>query len=490
MPASALVVGAGFAGLAAARTLRDRGVDRITVVDACSGPGGRARTGSLRTLGGGAWPDVAVELGATWLHGTVGHPALQAAIDAGLVDSAAAVTRAARGQFGQSRYHTPTSRGPLTGPSRRRVRAGVDAYAAAVEVASMTRAEPGLSIGDATAAGVAPRDPLAAAGAHWRELLQRAMDGCDTTADLSAAGHGRYTDLPGGHAPLACGYGAIAAAVAEALARDGVRLRYCTRVTRLAHGPADVAACIEGETEVLTADVAVVAVPLGVLQGGRLAFDPPLPHLHTDALRELRPGAVAKLFTLFEGDTAAGWCAGGRRGVAAVHLLWPAGDYNDANSTPSPPIPAWACGIFSIRVGGPELKGGARSAPVGVSWLAGDAARAAEAAPHSDLVAGVRAALAAFPSAARALPGALVDACVTTWSSDALFGGSYSYLPPTAAALDAQATLRLPLVAGATPTPRVAFAGEAMSHAHIGTVHGAWLEGVRAASDLVPDGEK
>jgi len=62
------VVGAGFAGLAAARTLlaEGRGQVEVTILEADSVVGGRARRGQLRSG--------PVELGATWFHGTEGNP--------------------------------------------------------------------------------------------------------------------------------------------------------------------------------------------------------------------------------------------------------------------------------------------------------------------------------------------------------------------------------------------------------------------------------
>ena len=40
----------------------------------------------------------------------------------------------------------------------------------------------------------------------WRELLQRAIDGCDTSDDASAAGLAEYEELPGAWPPVTGGY--------------------------------------------------------------------------------------------------------------------------------------------------------------------------------------------------------------------------------------------------------------------------------------------
>lgn len=62
------IIGAGFAGLAAARTLlaESKGQVKVTVLEADTVVGGRARRGQLASG--------PVELGATWFHGTEGNP--------------------------------------------------------------------------------------------------------------------------------------------------------------------------------------------------------------------------------------------------------------------------------------------------------------------------------------------------------------------------------------------------------------------------------
>ncbi|MGH9428407.1 MAG: FAD-dependent oxidoreductase, partial [Terriglobia bacterium] len=63
---SIIVVGAGIAGLAAARVLHDRGL-AVVVLEARDRLGGRIYTDR-------SWDDVCLDLGASWIHGTSANP--------------------------------------------------------------------------------------------------------------------------------------------------------------------------------------------------------------------------------------------------------------------------------------------------------------------------------------------------------------------------------------------------------------------------------
>ena len=61
-----LVIGAGLAGLIAAHKLQNQGYE-VVVVEARDRIGGRIWTSSQ-------WPDMPLDLGATWIHGVTGNP--------------------------------------------------------------------------------------------------------------------------------------------------------------------------------------------------------------------------------------------------------------------------------------------------------------------------------------------------------------------------------------------------------------------------------
>ncbi|XP_058535470.1 spermine oxidase isoform X2 [Ochotona princeps] len=73
-----VVIGAGLAGLAAAKALLEQGFTDVTVLEASSRIGGRVQSVNLG--------HATFELGATWIHGSHGNPVYHLAEDNGLLE--------------------------------------------------------------------------------------------------------------------------------------------------------------------------------------------------------------------------------------------------------------------------------------------------------------------------------------------------------------------------------------------------------------------
>lgn len=257
------IVGAGAAGIAAARRLRDRG-RRVLLIEAMTRIGGRAHT--IATGGH------ALDLGCGWLHSAERNPLAALAEAQGV----------------------PIDRSPAAWGDQLR-----NLGFAAAEQRAAGRAfedlERGLHTapppGDVAGAGIAHDHP-------WRgylDMISGALNGAELDR-VSAADLLAYDE----HASelnwrLREGYGAFIGG----LARD-VPIALGTRVTAIDHGAGRIA--IDTDKGRIEAAAAIVAVPTDRLAQGGIVFSPGADdHLHAAACLPL--GRVDKLF-LAIGDDA------------------------------------------------------------------------------------------------------------------------------------------------------------------------------------------
>ena len=268
-----LVVGAGAAGMAAAKTLHDADVDFV-VLEARDRVGGR-----ILTIRDSAVP-IPVELGAEFVHGEA--PATRdLARDAGavLVDAAGENWRAERGRL----RPLPDLWERIGGVLRR-----LD-----------PEREPDRSIADFLAARPGGRShardrPLAAAfvqGFHAADLT-RASERAIADADPAGEQAARIARVFGGYD-----------VVLDPLTRsvgDRVRLRHTVRRIEWRRGGVTVHARADDTDVAFRAGAAIVTLPLGVLHApagvpGAVAFDPPLPPRMRAALAHLVMGDVTRI---------------------------------------------------------------------------------------------------------------------------------------------------------------------------------------------------
>jgi monoamine oxidase len=247
-----VVVGAGAAGLGAARALADAGA-HVTIMEARDRIGGRVH--SVPLAGG-----VMVECGANWLQqGSRNTLApLADALGLRLVDTDFREPLDIHLDGGA----TPPNTGPIISALRQR----------------FDDQPPQASIADALA------EPLPFPPDAVRRVvdLDICLDAGAPLADLSAK-FGFEAGVGEGDRWIVGGYSQLLSYLA-----DGLDIRFESPVSSIVTDDAGV--LIDGNR----ADAAIVTVPVAVLRSGSITFDPPLPAAHREALAHITAGRVEK----------------------------------------------------------------------------------------------------------------------------------------------------------------------------------------------------
>ena len=264
-----VVVGAGMAGLAAARRLTDEGV-RVTVLEARERIGGRVCTDT--SLG------VPVDLGAAWIHGTEGNPIV------GLVDAVGAETV-------ETNFYDVVLFDEDGVVDSVDVEASFEAWDDIVtKIETLSANAPvSASLADGLAEVADLDDPLLAWNVRSSVVSEYAAD----PDQLSLRWFGSQAELEGPDLILPGGYSVLA----KRLAR-GLTVRLGTTVTRIAHHAVGVH--VETSTGAVDAGRVIVTVPLGVLKSGTIAFEPPLPATKRRAIERLGFGLLDKIVLAFD----------------------------------------------------------------------------------------------------------------------------------------------------------------------------------------------
>jgi len=430
-----VVIGAGLAGLAAARALTQRGVT-VTVLEARDRIGGRCYTRD------------GIDHGAHWIHGTEGNPITNAARELGLPTLFVGGDSTYSGGWDHLALRGPSGRTLSTDEKLRSILVADDVHDAldAERRRRVAAGEGDVSIHEVAQRVIAERQlsDIDRRSVEWHIALSARDDCAADEPSLSFLWWDDGYEVYGyGDSVFMKGFGALTSALAE-----GVEVRTQCIVRRIEYA-ADRLVRIHTDEEVIEADAVIVTLPLGVLQAGDVVFDPPLPAEKREAIGRLQMGDLCKIVLRFEKP------------------FWPADQY--------------VFGFLSERVeANPTLAINlwkTHHVPALTLITGGRLARDSELLSAEELSAYARRVLADMFG--DDVPAPVSVEC-THWHDDPFARGSYSYIPVGATPMDID-MLAEPLAG------RVLFAGEATYRHHWASAQGAYVSGLREAARLLND---
>ncbi|GFS34801.1 hypothetical protein Acr_00g0036090 [Actinidia rufa] len=447
---SVIVIGGGFAGIAAARALHDASF-QVVLLESRDRIGGRVHTDN--SLG---FP---VDLGASWLHGVCKENPLAPVI----------------GRLGLPLYRTSGENSVLYDHDLESyalfdmdghqvpqdlVKNVGETFESILKETDSVRQEysEDMSISRAISIVFERRPEFSGIYAEWKVGLLQMLILSHSKAGIRQvflfSPHHFIPDfmkntllvfhrkqefkevlLPGGHGLMVRGYLPVINTLAK-----GLDIRLNHRVTKIMRRSNGVKVTVE-DGRTFFADATVVAVPLGVLKSNSIKFEPRLPGWKEAAIAELGVGIENKIVLHFE------------------NVFWPKVEFLGVVAETS-----YRCSYFlNLHK--------ATGHSVLVYMPAGQLARDIE--KMSDEAA----ANFAFIQLKKILPDASapINYLVSHWGADVNSLGSYSY-DAVGKPHDLYERLRIPV-------DNLFFAGEATSVDYPGSVHGAYSTGLMAAED-------
>lgn len=415
-----LVIGAGLSGLAAAKRLKSLGHE-VIVLEGRTRIGGRIHTST-------AWPDLPIDLGASWIHETTGNPLTSIAAEA----NATLLTTRYADSIG---YDTDGTEWTTADENQ------LDAIRTQVyDILGIAQdGDEDQTLREALNSLVGP-----GAGADTRRLANFILSSeieqeyAGSAGQLSAYWYNNVTGYSGPDKLFAAGYRVIIDHLAA-----GLDIRTGHTVTAIDWSEPEVRVTTSGGE--FRAPGVLVTLPLGVLKTGQPVFTPALPAAKQEAIAKLGMGLLNKCYLRFPS------------------VFWPADvDWIEY-------IPA-THGEWTEWVSFKK----AADKPVLLAFLAADTALAMEALSDAQIVASAMTVLRTIYGSGIPEP---VGYQITRWSADPFARGSYSFN-----AVNSTPAMRAALAAPING--RLFFAGEATETTKFATAHGAYLSGLRAADEM------
>lgn len=444
--AKVLILGGGVAGVIAARTLHQQGIDDFLIVEARNELGGRMQNYTIGVPG----KQYTVEVGPNWIQGTqTGN------------GPANPILTLARKHHVKNQYNDLD--GSITTYDYNGLKDYRDLLDASVDQFSQIVADAGervkaqqVDLGLQSAYGITGATPknMYEAACQYYEVDWEYAQAPDQNSWIASAWNNNFTfdvDMGGfSDENNLCidqrGFKTIIQAeAADFLQPEQVSLN--SVVTTIAYSEDGVTVTLQDGTA-LTADYVLCTFSLGVLQYGDIAFKPTLPSWKVEAIQSMVMATYTKIFLQFKEkfwfDTEMAIYADKERGR---YPIWQSLDH--VKFFPgSGLVFVTVTGDFSLRIEGMK---------------------------DSDVQDEVMEVLRAmYPNITVPDPVAFH---FKRWNADPLFRGSYSNWPPSFLPGHSE-NLR------AAVDTRLWFAGEATSLKYYGFLHGAYFEGLYAGEEI------
>ncbi len=421
-----LVLGAGIAGLAAARELQQNGF-QVTVLEGRQRIGGRIYTD--RTLG---FP---VDLGASWIHGITDNP----------IGNLAREWNIAIKPTDLDNILLYGNNGKLI--SERDVDSSYELYEKIIEQAEALaeNAEKDLPLAAAIQQIFKSQFKSQTLTPQQTQLVQWWLNselvierGADLE-NLSAWWFDEGESFDGDDYIFPQGYDQIINGLAKNL--EIQRQQKVMEITTSNSGVS-----VTTDRGNFTADAAIVTLPLGVLKSGNIKFSPPLPANKQAAINRLSMGVLNKVVLKFP------------------QQFWPE-EYHGFGYLSEGQADFGEFLNWSLYSEKPAL----------IAFTGGSFARNIEQLSEEEISQRIMRILR--QNYGQPIPEP-ESAIVTRWNQDPFTFGSYSYIPVGGDSSDRD-LLAEPV------NQRLFFAGEATSRDYPSTVHGAYLSGIREAKRLI-----
>ncbi|XP_077984860.1 peroxisomal N(1)-acetyl-spermine/spermidine oxidase-like [Glandiceps talaboti] len=484
-----VIIGAGIAGLSAAKTLINNGITNVKILEATSRIGGRIQT---QKLGNGI-----IEMGANWIHGVFQNPIFNLAQENKLFDR-----KNPRSHIGAQHFYT-TQGNKIDEWIAQSVRKVYHEFYQMAEECSSNDTECCTALGgsvgqflwkqfnksDDNTKFSDEENKLRKAVFHWFINLECCISGCHSMDDVALQPFGEYTDLGGGDRILPGGYQSLLEVIQANIPEENILMNKavgcikwnCTNTTNALISENDDATILKEyepvileckNNETVTADHVIVTTSLGFLKyNAHQLFQPQLPADKLHAIHALGYGTAGKIFLEYEDI----WWD---KDFSGCRIIWD--KTIDVFSGEESEQKQWYHKLYQFTVN-------AFCPNALYAYMAGQECQHMETLSQQEVATTCTAILKKFLSKGDIPePNRVIQ---TSWYSNPYTRGSYSYVAVDSTGEDIDVLAKpLPYIdqgSDKTQQLKVLFAGEATHRTFYSTTHGALLSGEREADRII-----